>query len=138
MSFYETKKTRIEILSRMPAESRRDLSFEAPSWKKRCHQIYVYKTFNPCIFMRFEPVRIFMYLGGLNWTSELVRFGSPSRPLWLCRNMRANKMDKTERGPPVLCIVNACAGIVLAVKYRISLISDVNQVKSIQNWTKST
>ena len=38
MIFDETKKTRIEIPSRMPAESRRDLSFEAPSWKKRCHQ----------------------------------------------------------------------------------------------------
>ena len=61
MSFYETRKTRIEILSRMPAESRRDLSFEAPSWKKRCHQIYAYKTFNLCIFMRFDAVRIFMY-----------------------------------------------------------------------------
>ena len=79
-SFYETKKTRIEILSRMPAESRRDLSFEAPSWKKRCHQIYAYKTFNLCIFMRFDAVRIFMYFMRfeLNLWIGPVRFAFPS------------------------------------------------------------
>ena len=38
----------------------------------------------------------------------------------------ADKMDKTVGNPPVLCMVEACVGIVSAFIYRISPISDVN------------